>query len=148
MLPSICQTAFQLQLILRTKVQAFLIQEEEKFGNLPESLQDAEKGQGISNSIEILEEILEVVESSESALEEVSSLLDIKLSIPQQEKTIEEKLSHGKSSIGFHAILPKDLLLALKCKSMLLGLSMNEIVCRALKLFISNFPYKQCVCQY
>ena len=122
--------------VYKEKVQDFITREEEKLENLPESLQEAQKGQDISSSIDVLEEVLEEIENAENAFKEIENLLGVKVAIFPDRITASKLVEANDKRLDFHAILPKQIALDLKNRSILSGLSMNEILCEALKTFL------------
>lgn len=106
-------------------------EEQEKLDNLPEQLACSTKGEQLEESLECIENLLSGAEEMEETIDSVLSEQGLSFSFVPQVKS-ERMESEGRGGTQFHAILPTALLLRLKNKARETGLSMNEIVCRAL----------------
>ena len=119
------------------ELQMAISKEEEKLGNLPENLQDSRKGQDIEQCIEMLGEALDAMENAEDAFDEIAGILSVEAQHPLA-ATRPGSIDANGRSVDFHAVLPKQLAGQLRSKSILSGLSMNEIICRSLMTYISS----------
>ena len=111
------------------ELQMAISKEEEKLGNLPENLQDSRKGQDIEQCIEMLGEALDAMENA--------GILSVEAQHPLA-ATRPGSIGANGRSVDFHAVLPKQLAGQLRSKSILSGLSMNEIICRSLMTYLSS----------
>jgi len=112
-------------------------EEQEKLDNLPEQLALSVKGEQLEESIESLDSLLDGVAEMRDTLENLLSDQGLNFSfVPIVESDRRE--SKGRAGIQFHAVLPDNLLDKLRGKSRKTGISMKEIVCRALSKELLN----------
>lgn len=113
------------------QVEERMDREQEKLANLPDQIRDSVTGENIEETILSLGELSDKLEEIENALDDILTLTDAS-SIFKAPAAVRGKISQGRKGTDFHAILPLSLLEKLKRESTIQGLSMNEIVCRAL----------------
>lgn len=115
------------------QIEAHRDREQNKLDSLPEQIRDSVTGEQIEESIQNLGEFSDKLEEIETALEDILSLADTSSTF-MAPVAIKENVSKGRRGIDFHAIFPSPLMEKLKMESVRCGLSMNEIVCRALEV--------------
>ena len=78
----------------------------------------------------MLENLLRNAEAVETAVDDLLDTADVSSDFSPERKM--KTVSAGRKGVSFHAILPSVLLEKLRIESRISGLSMNEILCRAL----------------
>jgi len=112
-------------------IEEMRCEEEAKHNRLPESLQSSKKAEDLEEAEAMLEALLENAGNILEELDEIlsSSGFSSVFSLPAGESEI---TSGDKKNVRFQALLPSSLVSRLKKEATLRGLSMNEIVNRAL----------------
>lgn len=105
--------------------------EQEKYDNLPSSIQESSKGQDIQDALESLSDLSNLLEACDNEVESLIEGVDFpiaafNLSSLEFKKTKEERVS-------FHAKLPVSLLKELKLRASLLGTDMNSLLITSLE---------------
>ena len=122
-----------------TKVLENIIDiEEEKRSNMPESFANGTRAMNLEEAIENLSSALDTLTSGLEEIDEVATILDICVNYTPSERKQEEKLSEGTKGIRFQALLPNVMMEELRKISSYTGASKNEILCRALKQYLSD----------
>ena len=120
------------------EMEDMLYDENTKLANVPEPLRDTSQSENYSTAIEMIEEVLKNTEAIETSLDDVLTAADVSSDfVPEKRQT---KVSTGRKGVNFHAILPSEMMGKLKRESMVSGLSMNEILCRALRDELEEKP--------
>ncbi len=112
------------------QIEEHIDREHDKLDKLPEQIRDSSTGEQIEESSRMLEELSDKLEEIESTLDEILSLAETSSIFKTPD--LKANISNGRNGIAFHAIFPSSLTAQLKEESIQSGLSMNEIVCRAL----------------
>lgn len=113
-------------------------EEEDKLDRLPDQLRDSVKGEQIEESIEMLETLLDSAREMGETVSELLSDQGLTFLFEPQEGEAVRHASEGRKGTSFHAIFPSVLMDRLKNRARTSGLSMNEIVCRALTNELCN----------
>lgn len=105
--------------------------ETDKLERIPESLQSTRKAADIADAETMLNSLLVNAENIINELDEILTSSDVSsvFSYPKEEKAISNE---DKKDVRFQALLSSSLVAKLKQEASLRGLSMNEIVNRAL----------------
>lgn len=112
-------------------IEEMKAEEESKAENLPESLQSSKKAEAIEEAVEMLETLLDNAENILDTLDEILSSSSVSSIFTSTEREMTTS-STGKKDVRFQALLSSTLFTKLKEESARRGLSMNEIVSRAL----------------
>jgi predicted DNA binding CopG/RHH family protein len=124
------------QSVFEKEVGEMKEKESEKLENLPQSFESSALAEQLDESAGMLESLLDKAEEVTDALDEILSLADMKSDFTAI--TQETTITHGKKDARFLALFPSSLLKRLKEESARTGLSMNEIVCRAVTKALSD----------
>ncbi|MGN0906452.1 MAG: hypothetical protein ACI4NM_04830 [Bullifex sp.] len=117
----------------RNEVGLLKNDEEEKLERLPENIRDSVKGEAISEAIELLDEVLDGTDGMEEALDDIVSGT-LGYSFVNEPGLAHQTVNHAdqKRDMRFQALLPGELMDRLRYRSSMTGLSMNELLIRAL----------------
>ncbi len=110
--------------------------EESKLVSLPSSFENSPIADNLNEASEMLDSILKADEKIISLLDDI--LFDSGVDSDFKAVTNKTQITLEKKDVSFHALLPSSLLKRLKEESCHSGLSMNEIVCQALKKALEN----------
>ena len=110
--------------------------ENDKLDNMSSSFESGRVVDQINDSIQTLTNILEKADEIITALDDILSEADV--SSDYKQVTRQTKVTLDKKDVSFHALLSSSLLKRLKEESQRTGLTMNEIVCRALVTELKN----------
>ena len=113
---------------------------EEKLDRLPETIRESVKGDGIREGIELLDNVLDGADRIVDALEDlVSGTLgyDFRYEPVAGAKAIAQP-DKQKRDVRFQSLLPRGIVDGLKLYSSMTGLSMNELIVRALDGYLSS----------
>ena len=119
-----------------SEVSAMKDNELEKLDSLPPSFVSSPVAEMLTETVDMINNILEKGEEIIDVLDEILSFVEVTSAYtpaPQKTKIIPEK-----KNVSFHALLPLSLLKRLKEESLCTGVSMNEIICRALSNEMEN----------
>ena len=106
-------------------------EEETKLENLPESLQSSKLSEAIEEAIAMLESLLEYATNIIDELDEILSSSGVSSSFMESHMEI-LPTPNDRKNVRFQALFSSYLFSKLREESALRGLSMNEIVARAL----------------
>ena len=107
--------------------------EEDKLDRLPDSIRDSAKGEAISDAMEMLDDVLEGTDRMEEELEDIiRDTLGYAFAYESVTELRTETLAGLKRDMRFQALLPNELATRLRFRSSVTGLSMNELLIRAL----------------
>ena len=113
-----------------SEVSAMKDNELKKLDSLPPSFVSSPVAEMLTETVDTINNILEKGEEIMEALDEILSFAEVTSNYtPTPKKT---KIIAEKKDVSFHALLPSSLLKRLKEESLRTGVSMNEIICRAL----------------
>lgn len=118
--------------IFSNMVEQMKAEEEEKLDRLPSQLRDSSKGEQLDESIGKLSDVLDQIENITSSVDEIACALEAESKFIAPDEARPAIISPGRKGKSFHALFPGSLLTALKDRSAMSGISMNEIVCRTL----------------
>lgn len=105
--------------------------EETKLASLPSSFETSRVADNLTESSEMLGRILKAEEKIMNLLDDI--LYESGVSSTFKDAPCRTEITQEKKDASFHALLPSSLLKRLKDESLRTGLSMNEIVCQALR---------------
>ncbi len=105
--------------------------EKSKLVSLPSSFENSPIADNLNEASEMLDSILKADEKIISLLDDI--LFDSGVDSDFKAVTNKTQITLEKKDVSFHALLPSSLLKRLKEESAHSCLSMNEIVCQALK---------------
>lgn len=112
-------------------IDDFRNDEQDKLDRLPEQIRESAKGDQITDAIQTLDDIVIKIQDLENTLDDILDLVDA--SSLFDSSIARRKCDKGqKKDKNFHALLSSSMLYALKGEASRSGLSMNEILCRAL----------------
>lgn len=114
------------------QIEERIDREQDKLDSLPEQIRDSVTGEQIEESTCTLKEISSKLDDIETALDDILSLAETASIFKASSIVSTRNISQGRKGTAFHAIFPSSLMDRLKTESVEYGLSMNEIVCRAL----------------
>lgn len=112
--------------------------EEEKRANMPEAFTNGIRAMNMEEGIENLTAALDTLTSALEAIDEVASILGVSVNYTPTDKKQNERLSEGTRGARFQALFPKAMMEELRKLSSFTGTSKNEILCRALKQYLSD----------
>ena len=115
----------------RKEIEEMKDEEEQKVENLPESLQSSQKAEALEEAAEMLESLLDNAESILDTLDEILSTSSVSSSFTSAARETAAG-STDRKDVRFQALLSSSLFAMLKEEAAQRGLSMNEIVGRAL----------------
>ncbi len=115
-----------------SEIEERIDREQDKLDSLPEQIRNSVTGEQIEESACSLKEISDKLEDIETVLDDILSLAETSSIFKAPSIASTRNISQGRKGITFHAIFPSSLIDRLKKQSLECGLSMNEIVCRAL----------------
>ncbi len=113
------------------EIEDMLYDEKMKLDNVPEPLRDSTHVEKFTEPIEMMETLLTNAEAVETAIDDLLDTADVSSNFSPERR--QNTVSAGRKGVSFHAILPPVLLEKLRSESRTSGLSMNEILCRALQ---------------
>ena len=116
----------------RKEIEEMKDEEEQKVENLPESLQSSQKAEALEEAAEMLESLLDNAESILDTLDEILSTSSVSPSSFTSAARETAAGSTDRKDVRLQALLSSSLFAMLKEESARRGLSMNEIVGRAL----------------
>ena len=116
--------------IFTGEIEDMLCDENGKRDNIPESLQNTTQEENYTTAIEMFEDLIKNAEAVETGLDDLLDTADVSSNFSPERR--QDTVSAGRKGVSFHAILPPVLLEKLRSESRINGLSMNEILCRAL----------------
>ncbi len=119
------------------QLEGYMDREQDKLDRLPEQIRDSVTGEQIEESNRVLEELSDKLREIEDILDDILSLADTSSSF-KAPVAIKETASKGRKGTSFHAVIPNSLMDRLKRETVRCGLSMNEIVCRALRMELNG----------
>lgn len=114
------------------QIEERIDREQDKLDSLPEQIRDSVTGEQIEESSSTLKEISDRIDDIETALDDILSLAETSSIFKASSGVTTRTISQGRKGSAFHALFPSSLMDRLKTESVECGLSMNEIVCRAL----------------
>ncbi len=118
--------------VFNNEVELMKDEEEEKLDKLPSQLRDSSKGNQLDESISQFSDVLDKIETITSSIDDIVDTFGVKSKFIASGVTKKSVISTGRKGKSFHALFPETLMKELKAESLRRGLSMNEIVCRAL----------------
>lgn len=130
-----CILGRQASEVFKDIVEVLQVSEEDKLDNLPESLQDSPQAQNIESAIDDLNAILEALESSENAYEEIADIVGINI-VELPVYTASETNTKAPRNRRFQILLTDQILEKLKQRSLETGLSCNEIIYQAISKYL------------
>ena len=124
----------------RSVAESMKAGEEEKLDRLPETIRESVKGDGIREGIELLDNVLDGAERIVEALEDlVSGTLGYDFIYePVAGAKAMARPDKQKRDVRFQSLLPRGIVDKLKLYSSMTGLSMNELLVRALDSYLSS----------
>lgn len=124
----------------RSTVDSMKTEEEEKLDRLPVSIRDSVKGDDIREGIELFDNVLDGTDRIADALEDlVSGTLDYSFSYePVLKSRDTAPANRQKRDTRFLSLMPREIMARLKLCSSMTGLSMNELLVRALDSYLSS----------
>lgn len=124
----------------RSAVDSMKTDEEEKLDRLPAAIRDSVKGDDIREGIELFDNVLDGTARIADALEDlVSGTLDYSFSYEPIFKAHEATpAGRQKRDTRFLSLMPREIMDRLKLCSSMTGLSMNELLVRALDSYLSS----------
>lgn len=132
-----CSLGQQASEVFKDTVEVLQTSEEEKLDNLPESLQTSSQAQNIESAIDDLNTILEALESSENAFEEIADIVGIDIvELPAYATSVSDK--EAPRNRRFQILLTDQIMGKLKQQSLETGLSCNEIICQAISKYLAT----------
>lgn len=124
--------------VFNNEIESIKDEENEKLDNLPQQIRDSTLGENFTEALQMLDELIETSGDIETSLDELIDTAGVQSDFTVELKT--KKISDGRKGINFHAIIPSALMEKLRGESLLAGLSMNEILCRALLSELEEKP--------
>lgn len=132
-----CSLGQQASEVFKDTVEVLQTSEEEKLDNLPESLQTSSQAQNIESAIDDLNTILEALESSENAFEEIADIIGIDI-VELPAYTTLDSDKEAPRNRRFQILLTDQIMGKLKQRSLETGLSCNEIICQAISKYLAT----------
>lgn len=120
--------------IFNNEVELMKDGEDEKLDRLPSQLRDSNKGEQLNESVTLLSDVMEKLESISSYLDEITDTLGTQSAFITPQQTKKQLISPGRRGKSFHALFPESLIKELKTESQRRGISMNELLCRTLQV--------------
>ena len=131
---AIRQNAYELSKVL----EAAKYGEEDKLDNMPESFSESSKVEDMEEALARFDDALDLISSGLDSINDAAEALGVEVDYRPSARLEKELLSAGRKGVRFHMLLPEAMMMELKSVSEASGVSKNEIVCRALKEYLSG----------
>ncbi len=121
---------------LEREISKLQYREESKLQALPASFENSPTADNLTEASDMLKRILKDDEKIIDLLDDI--LYESNISSDYKPVACKTTINMEKKDVSFHALLPSSLLKRLKEESRITGLSMNEILCRSLKVALED----------
>ena len=135
---AIRQNAYELSCTL----ESVKSDEEAKLYNIPESFSGSSKAEEMEEDVMIFDDALELISSGLGSINDVAEILGVEVAHKPYPKLKKNLLSAGRKGVRFQMLLPEAMKMELRSASESSYVSKNEMVCRALKEYLSGTDYK------
>lgn len=134
---AIRQNAYELSKVLESAKSG----EESKLDNMPESFSGSGKAEEMEEAVMMFDDALELISSGLDSINDAAEVLGVEVDYKPSERLKKELLSAGRKGVRFQMLLPEAMMMELRTASESSGVSKNEIVCRALKEYLSGIGH-------
>ena len=135
---AIRQNVFELSVALESARS----EEEAKLDNMPESFSGSSKAEDMEEAVAMFDDALEHISSGMDSINDAAEVLGVEVDYKPSAKLKKELISTGRKGVRFQMMLPEAMMRELRAVSESSGVSKNEIVCRALKEYLSGTDHK------
>lgn len=135
---AIRQNAFELSSALESEKS----EEEAKLDIMPKSLSGSSKVGDMEDAVAMFNKALKLISSGLDSINDASKTLGVEVDYKPSARLEKELLSTGRKGIRFQMLLPEAMMSELRVVSESSGVSKNEIICRALKEYLSDIDHK------
>ena len=135
---AIRQNAYELSKVLESAKSG----EESKLDNMPESFSGSSKAEEMEEAVMMFDDALELISSGLDIINDAAEVLGVEVDYKPSARLKMDLLSTGRKGVRFQMLLPEAMMIELRSVSESSGVSKNEILCRALKEYLSGTDYK------
>jgi hypothetical protein len=135
-----CCTVLQSSYELSSSAEKLREKEETKQASLPESLKTSSQAGNIEESIAKLKEIEQYISEIEELCVKIDSVFHTEIDFqPKDTQPYMIEDSHRRNR--FQILLPDDLFILMKLRSLSMGISCNELICQSLRSELLKDPF-------
>ena len=135
---AIMQNAYELACTLESAKS----EEEAKLYNMPESFSGSSKAEEMEEDVMMFDDALELISSGLDSINDATEAFGGEVDYKAYPKLKKNLLSAGRKGVRFQMLLPEAMKMELRSASESSYVSKNEMVCRALKEYLSGTDYK------
>ena len=135
---AIRQNAYELSCTL----ESVKSEEEAKLYNIPESFSGSSKAEEMEEAVMMFDDALELISSGLDIINDAAEVLGVEVDYKPSARLKMDLLSTGRKGVRFQMLLPEAMMIELRSVSESSGVSKNEILCRALKEYLSGSDYE------
>ena len=135
---AIRQNVFELSVALESARS----EEEAKLDNMPGSFSGSSKAEDMEEAVAMFDDALEHISSGMYSINDAAEVLGVEVDYKPSAKQKKDLLSTGRKGVRFQMLLPEAMMMELRSVSESSGVSKNEILCRALKEYLSGSDYE------
>ena len=135
---AIRQNAYELSCALESAKS----EEEAKLDNMPESFSGSRKAEEMEEAVTMFDDAIELISSGLDSINDAAEVLGVEVDYKPSAKQKKDLLSTGRKGVRFQMLLPGARMMELRSVSESAGVSKNEILCRALKEYLSGSDYE------
>ena len=135
---AIRQNAYELSKVLESAKSG----EESKLDNMPESFSGSSKAEEMEEAVMMFDDALELISSGLDIINDAAEVLGVEVDYKPSARLKMDLLSTGRKGVRFQMLLPEAMMIELRSVSESSGVSKNEILCRALKEYLSGSDYE------
>ena len=135
---AIRQNAYELSKVLESAKSG----EESKLDNMPESFSGSSKAEEMEEAVMMFDDALELISSGLDIINDAAEVLGVEVDYKPSARLKMDLLSTGRKGVRFQMLLPEAMKMELGSASESSYESENEMVCRALKEYLSGSDYE------
>lgn len=137
-----CSIFLQASHEFREKSEKLLAEEEEKRRHLPSNLKAGSQSRNIEESIRKLKDLLAWISEMERTCRQIEEAFDIHIDFVPKDTHV-CRIEDGSRKNRFQILLPDDLLILMKLRSLSMGISCNELICQSLRSELLKDPFEK-----
>ena len=135
---AIRQNAYELSCALESAKS----EEEAKLDNMPGSFSGSRKAEEMEEAVTMFDDALELISSGLDIINDAAEVLGVEVDYKPSARLKMDLLSTGRKGVRFQMLLPEAMKMELRSASESSYVSKNEMVCRALKEYLSGSDYE------
>ena len=135
---AIKQNAYELSCALESAKS----EEEAKLDSMSKSFSGSSKAGDMEEAVAMFDNALELISSGLDSINDVAEVLGVEVDYKPSARLKLDLLSTGRKGVRFQMLLSEAMMRELRAVSKSSGVSKNEIVCSALKEYLSGTDYK------